>query len=200
MLSRILVVAVLAAGFAALAAATDGLRVVTAEGARRLQVERSPRRLPPTSMVDHKGIPFSWQDLQGGPVLVEFIFTTCPDICQKMSSDFGELVRAAATLPATPVRFVSVSFDPARDTLRQLNSVADYYGADGEVWRFARVEDPSDLEEILEAFGIVAIQSPTRGFEHNAAIHGVDTEGRLARIADISQTEEMLRWAIEDAD
>ena len=84
MLSRVLVVAVLALGFTALWAATDGFRVVTAEGARRLQVERRPRALPPVSMVDHEGRPFAWTDLNGRPVLVEFIFTTCPDICQKI--------------------------------------------------------------------------------------------------------------------
>jgi protein SCO1/2 len=197
MLHRCLVAAVVVAGIVALAGATDGFRAVTAEGARRLRVERSPRTLPRVAMVDHRGEPFSWAEFEGSPVLVEFIFTTCPDICQKMSSDFRALVRKASE-DGTAVRFVSVSFDPERDTVEQLARIAHYYGAEGELWRFARIEDSRELEETLQAFGVVAIPSPARGFEHNAAIHGVDERGRLARIADVTETEGMLRWARGD--
>ena len=200
MLPRVLTLAVLAAGFATCALATDGFRVVTAEGARRIQVERSPRALPHVSMIDHRGRPFAWSDLQGHSILVEFIFTTCPDICQKMSSDLGDLVRAASHREDTPVRFVSVSFDPEHDTIEQLNRIASYYGADGDLWRFARIEEPIELEETLDTFGVVAIASRERGFEHNTAIHGIDAQGNLARIADIKATEDMLRWAIAEVD
>lgn len=196
MVHRLLVVAVVAAGFASLAAATDGFRAVTTEGARRVQIVKRPRPLPQAEMVDHQGEAFSWEELRGSSILVEFIFTTCPDICQKLSSDFGALVRAASSEENTPVRFVSVTFDPKRDTIEQLSKIAAYYGADGELWRFARIQDPRQLEETLEAFGIVAIPSPMRGFEHNAAIHGVDPSGNLARIADVNETEEMFRWAV----
>ena len=199
MLPRVLILLVLTAGFAALATATDGFRVVTAEGARRIQVERKPRAVPSVSIVDHRGKPFAWTDLKGRPILVEFIFTTCPDICQKMSSDFGELVRAASNRDEAPVHFVSVSFDPEHDTVDQLNQIATYYGADGDIWRFARIEDPIELKETLETFGVVAIPSKVRGFEHNAAIHGINSRGHLARIADITATEDMLRWAIDEA-
>ena len=182
--------------------ATDRFRVVTSEGARRLEVARVPRSLPTVPMVDHLGRRFDWNDFDGRGVLVEFIFTTCPDVCQRMSSDFGALVRAeqlAADRSGLQgdhsVRFVSLTFDPDNDTLERLRSVAEQFGADGERWRFARIADSKDLAETLDAFGIVAIRSPIRGFEHNAAIHGLNRRGQLARIADITETDEMLRWA-----
>ena len=153
-------------------------------------------------MVDHLGRRFDWSDFAGHAVLVEFIFTTCPDVCQKMSSDFGALVRAEGVeadrsgLQADhPVRFVSLTFDPANDTLERLRSVAAQFAADGERWRFARIADAKGLAETLDAFGIVAIQSPVRGFEHNTAIHGLNRRGQLARIAELTETDEMLRWA-----
>ena len=194
-MERGLVALVVTLGLLAFGVATDGLRAITSEGARRVAVEREPREIPQVDLRDHAGRGFSWSEFRGTPVLVEFIFTTCPTICQKMSSDFGALVRAEQENPESDTRFVSVSFDSEHDTTEQLDRVARHYGADGERWRFARIDDPAELAATLDAFGIVAIPSPVVGFEHNAAIHGLDSEGRLARIDDIAASEAMARWA-----
>lgn len=195
--TRLLTALVLALGFASLGAATDGFRAITTEGARRLEVEASPRPVPQVAMVDHLGRPFGWEALAGSSVLVEFIFTTCPDLCQKMSSDFAALYRAESLSEESRVRFLSITFDPENDTDERLRAVAEHYGADGERWRFARIDDRSELAATLEAFGIVAVRSETRRFEHNAAIHGMNGQGELARIADVGLGEEMLQWARE---
>ncbi len=195
--SRVATVLVVLAGLAVLAGATDGFRAITSEGARRLDVRRNPRQLPATALVDHRGMPFSWKDLEGDRLLVEFIYTTCPDMCQRMSTDFRTLVQHyEATDADVQVRFLSVSFDRANDTLERLSAVAAGYGADGDTWRFARVEREQDLDRLLEVFGVVALPVSGRGFEHNAAIHGVDERGRLVRIADIDSAEAMLEWAV----
>ncbi|MEM7408818.1 MAG: SCO family protein [Myxococcota bacterium] len=194
MMERAAVAAVVVAGLVSFAVATDGFRAVTTEGARRLDVEHAPRPLPAASLRDHRGFAFSWDDYAGSPVLVEFIFTTCPDVCQKMSSDLGELVRTEQAR-GSDLRFVSVSFDPANDTVAQLARVARHFGADGARWRFARIDDAAELETTLATFGIVAVPSPSRGFEHNAAIHGIDRKGRLARISDLEASAAIAAWA-----
>ncbi len=187
---------VVAAGIAGFALATDGFRVLTSEGARRHAVARSPRVLPEVLLEDQNGSALRWADLRGQPVLVEFVYTTCPDVCQQMLSEFRALVETASSMGIDDrVHFVSVSFDPERDTVSQLRAVASYYGADGQRWRFARIGDPAALQETLDAFGIVALPAAGGGFEHNAAIHGLDAEGRLARIGDITAAREMLTWA-----
>jgi len=195
MLARVLTAFVVVAGLTTIAIATDGFRTVTTEGARRLSVLDAPRALPDVTMTDHRGRTFHWQDFAGHPLLVEFIFTTCPDICQKMSADLATAVRSTERGNDRAIRFVSLTFDPENDTVAQLNRVASSFGADGERWRFARISEPDELAATLEAFGIVAIASPDRGFEHNAAIHGLNPKGQLAKIGDISDADGMVRWA-----
>jgi protein SCO1/2 len=195
MLHQLLAAVVVGMGLLSLAAATDGYRAITTEGARRLDVARSPRPLPEARLVDHLGRSFGWEDLAGRSVLVEFIFTRCPDVCQKMSSDLGALARAGLSGEDDGVRFLSITFDPENDTIERLGEIASHYGADGARWRFARIADRAELAATLEVFGVVVLPSPGRGFEHNAALHGVDPRRQLARIADIDEGEEMLRWA-----
>lgn len=198
MWSACLAAIVTTAGVWALGAATDGFRAFTTESARRLAVERSPRPLPDATLTSHTGESFRWEDLRGAPILVEFIYTTCPDVCQRMTSDLASLAHAEmGARPENSVRLLSVSFDRENDTLEQLRRVAKHFGADGERWRFARIEQPTELARTLEVFGVVVIANPPFGFEHNAAIHGVDGTGRLRRVADVSDAEEMVRWARE---
>ena len=60
-------------------------------------------------------------------------------------------------------------------------------GADGRTWGIARVRRAADLKPLLDAFGIVVIPDGLGGVEHNAAIHLVARDGRLAWISDIEQ-------------
>jgi len=60
-------------------------------------------------------------------------------------------------------------------------------GADGEHWRIARVRSKADLAPLLAAFGVVVIADGLGGFEHNAAIHLLGRDGKLAEISDIEQ-------------
>ena len=49
-----------------------------------------------------------------------------------------------------------------------------------------------ELKRLLAVFGIVVIQDESGGFTHNAAIHLVDRNGRLARIYDQDDIEAAL--------
>ena len=154
--------------------------------------------LPDLELVDHLGRRIRWTDFRGQPLLVEFIFTRCPDICQKMSSDFSELVHSNQSLEGLEIQFLSITFDPEHDSVERLAQTAARYRADGERWRFARIEDKGDLETTLDVFGVVALPSALSGFEHNVAIHGVDSLGRLSRIVGIDETKKILTWALSE--
>ena len=78
------------------------------------------------------------------------------------------------------VNLVSISFDVAGDSTSRLREYAAHYGAETGRWRIARLRNASDLRALLRAFGIVVIPDGVGGFQHNAAIHLLNTEGRLA--------------------
>ena len=178
--------AVVAAGVGALAWASDGFRVVTAEGARRLAVAESPRPLPDVVLEDQDGRHFRLSDYRGRRVAVEFFFSRCPTVCGTMTQAFQRLDEGLKRDGRAGPAIVSISFDPTHDTPERLVDYARAFGADGRRWRFARPADAGALAALLHAAGVVVIRDAAGGFVHNAAIHLLDPEGRLARIDDVA--------------
>jgi len=179
--------------------ATDGLRALTSEQARRLSISRSPRPVPDVLLEDQDGIAFRLADLQGAPVAVEFIYTRCQTLCALLSAgmrQFSASQRSSGTGASGRVHLVSISFDAAGDSTPRLREYASHYGAARDTWRIARVRDPRDLGSLLETFGIVVIPDGAGGFQHNAAIHLLRTDGRLARVLDADATPTDLTRAV----
>ncbi|MGE5546831.1 MAG: SCO family protein [Solirubrobacterales bacterium] len=180
-------------GGALLTWTTDGLRAFSTEGARRLSVEREPRALPPVVMEDPSGQPVTFSDFTGQWVVVEFIYTRCPTLCQALAASFQKMAR---DLPpdrlGRDVFLLSVSFDPAHDDRAALAEYGERHQADGRSWRIVRVRDPADLPRLLDTFGIVVIPDGAGGYEHNAALHVVGPDGRLRRIYDLTAGDALI--------
>ena len=77
---------------------------------------------PPLLLTDQDGQPFELGSLRGGPVLVFFGYTHCPDVCPTTLADVRDVLRARPD-----VRAVFVSVDPARDTPRALKEYLSWY-------------------------------------------------------------------------
>ncbi len=167
---------------------TDGLTAFTAETARRVDILRSPRRLPVVVLEDQDGRAFSLQDYQGRLLAVEFIYTRCTTLCRSLGMAFKQIRdRVPQQSLGRDFALVSISFDPDRDDLTSLKAYGHAFGADGTYWRIARVRSKADLKPLLVAFGVTVIPDGLGGFEHNAAIHLVGRDGKLAQISDIDQ-------------
>lgn len=68
-----------------------------------------------------------------GPLVLDFVFTTCTAICPILSRTFAEL--QARSDPARRLRLVSISIDPLHDTPAVLRNYARQFEA-GKEWRF----------------------------------------------------------------
>lgn len=167
---------------------TDGFTAFTAETARRVEIMRSPRPLPEVTLEDQDGNIFSLQDYQGKLLAVDFIFTRCTTLCRSMGMIFKQI---RDQIPQESLgrdfSLISISFDPEHDDPANLKKYGETYGADGKIWRIARVSDKAQLNSLLDAFGIVVIPDEFGGFEHNAALHLVGRDGRLRLISDIDK-------------
>lgn len=185
--------AVLVGGIAAFWLGTDGFRALTAESARRLAVMRAPRALPPVTLEDQSGAVFRLEYYRGALVLIEFVYTRCPDICPLLGVSF-ERIRDHARQSGLRdrVALLTISLDPLHDGPAALAAYADRFGGAGGGWRFARPRDAQELEALLKAAGIVVKPDGYGGFVHNAAIHLVDQEGRLTRIFDADAVDETI--------
>lgn len=179
---------VLLAGAGTLWWGTGGFSAFTAETARRMEILRSPRALPATVLEDQDGHAFSLQDYHGRLLAVEFIYTRCTTLCRSMGMAFRQIrERVPQQALGRDFALLSISFDPERDDPASLKDYGLNYGADGVIWRIARVRSAAELKPLLEAFGIVVIADGLGGFEHNAAIHLIGRDGRLKQISDINE-------------
>src|SRR5687768_17176692 len=167
---------------------TDGFTALTAETARRVEILRSPRPLPNVTLEDQDGNIFKLQDYQGKLLAVDFIFTRCTTLCRSMGMIFKQIRDLIPEkLLGRDFMLISISFDPDHDDPANLKKYGQAYGADGKIWRIARVPDKAELRSLLEAFGIIVIPDEFGGFEHNTALHLVGRDGRLRLISDIDK-------------
>ena len=93
--------------------------------------------LPVFTLEDQNGRPFGSADLAGKVWVVDFIFTRCPGVCQRLSKNLAALQAELRHRPQWDrVRLVSISVDTEHDTSRVLKRYADQYGADPDHWFF----------------------------------------------------------------
>ena len=173
-------------------AATDGFRALTEEGARRLNVAENQPAMPLLMLEDMNGdeIRLGGDTATADKItLVEFIYTTCPTICQIAGGEYAGLRdRLAQAGLGDRVRLLSVSFDPLRDRPQEMRGYAGIHGADGAIWMIARIR-PRYLDLMKRSFGLRVIPDEMGGYQHNAAIHLLDKSGRLSNIFNIEAVD-----------
>lgn len=176
-------------GISGLWMATNRGSALTAEGARRLRALQAPGPVPNSTLTDRHGETVRlWRD-GTSVILVEFIYTTCPTICQSAGAAFAQLhARLHAEGLAADVGLLSVTFDLLHDGPVALAAYETSHHADGRQWRIVKPES-QDLKPLLEAFGVVVLPDPIGGFQHNAAIHMVSETGQLIGIFDLGDLD-----------
>ena len=122
-------------------------------------------------MTERSGKQVSTDDLKGQPYVLSFFFTTCPSICPQQNQRIQKLQDEFA---GEPIRFVSVTCDPEKDTPEVLTEYAARYGADKDQWLFLT----GDLDYIRQ-IGVDMFRQPiAKGF-HTEKLVLVDAEGDI---------------------
>lgn len=134
---------------------------------------------PGFTLVDHTGDRLTSEDLRGTVTLYTFGYTGCGARCAGADSLFQELrERLAEAEPGgVPIRLVTVSFDPERDSPEVLAAVAEARGANPAEWTFATGE-PSMLKNMIGGgFGVYYAPDDAGGFVFDPAVVLVDGLG-----------------------
>ena len=92
-------------------------------------------RVPELMLVrdDGRKVSLSSEIDDGRPVVLNFIYTTCPGICPLMSQVFSEF-QARLGAESSKVHMVSISIDPEQDTPARLRAYAQKFSA-GAQWQ-----------------------------------------------------------------
>jgi len=138
--------------------------------------------IPQFELVAQNGQPFHSQVLAGKIWVADFIYTTCPGPCPRMTSQMREVQDALSTLP--DVRMVSFSIDPANDTPPVLAAYAKLHGASPLIWYFLTGPVPTLQMLDRDAFKLGNIDGT---LEHSTRFVVVDREGRIRGYYDTSE-------------
>ena len=123
--------------------------------------------MPPFSLVDQFGRPFTNADIADHDVLLAAFHTSCRETCPLVTGLFLQLRRS---LPTT-VMLVEVTVTPSEDTPAVLR---DYAGRVGASWIFA-TGDPVSLAAFWKPFDV----DLTTGDVHRSTIALIDSHGYI---------------------
>lgn len=182
-------------GYAAVYIGTDKFHAFTSEQARQYAALNNPIRVKPAVLTTHLGQDAEFFADHERYVIVEFIFTQCPTLCQSLGRSFSQIQdRLDAETGLERVRLLSISFDLEKDGTAQLAGFADRHGADAKRWLVVRPKNQKQLSGLLKRFGIVVLEDPLYRFVHNGGLHIVSPDGELVAIFAPNDVEGALEF------
>jgi protein SCO1 len=91
--------------------------------------------LPAFTLVNEHGKRFGSEDLKGRIWVADFVFTSCPTVCPKLTKRMAEIQHRTRNL-GDAFRLVTFTVDPENDTPERLAAYARAYRANPRKWTF----------------------------------------------------------------
>lgn len=136
--------------------------------------------VPDFTLTDQTGARVSLSQLRGQVVVVNFVYTSCAltQFCFRVTNHFASVSHRFADRPEQDLTLLTVTFDPARDTVEVLRKYASQWNADPRTWKFLTGE-ADDVRRVCDLFGVDFF--PDEGLmNHTLRTAVIDRNGRLA--------------------
>jgi protein SCO1 len=136
--------------------------------------------LPAIALVDQHGHDVTLASLKGRPVLIDFIYTTCPGPCPLMTSQMASVANLLGPKLGSQVTFVSISIDPEHDRPAELEKYAREFKADEAGWLFL-TGTPAQIDRVLALYHLKRGRNPDGTVNHAAASFLLGPDGHQVR-------------------
>ncbi|PWK06994.1 SCO family protein [Tumebacillus permanentifrigoris] len=126
----------------------------------------------------------TFHDEQGKVRLVEFFFANCPDICPLTTANMAHIQDQLKQKNefGKDVEFVSISFDPERDTNEVLKQYADRLHMDRSGWKVLR-GTPEQTAQVADQFGVYLEKQADGTFVHSTrSLYLVDRNNQIRKV------------------
>jgi protein SCO1 len=144
--------------------------------------------MPEFALLDQSGAVADVTRFRGKQVLLNFIFTRCPDpnMCPAAMARMATVQREAKEAGISNFELVSFTLDPEYDTPGVLRDYARLWGVDLENYSF--LTGPSQaVRDLMSQLGVLAFRSDEELWKHTLATILLDEQGRIIHRADGSQ-------------
>lgn len=122
---------------------------------------------------------FQLADKRGKPVLVSMFYNSCEFVCPMLIESMRLVEKDLTPAERERLSMLLITFDPARDDIPALQSVASKHTLDPKYWTIARTDAPS-VRKIAAALGIQYRQLEDGEFNHTTAMILLDADGKVA--------------------
>lgn len=131
-------------------------------------------------LLDREGRPVELSRYRGKPLLVNFIYTACFQVCPTTTRNLQSAIRdTVAVLGADRFNVISIGFNQPFDSPPALKNFAVQYGINLPNWEFLS-PSPAILDDLTRNFGFSYVATAA-GFDHLNQITMVDAEGKIFR-------------------
>jgi protein SCO1 len=133
-------------------------------------------RVPDFVLMNQDNQRFDSTQLRGKVLVLNFIFTTCTDVCPLFTMNLAALQRNLNGRYADELFFISVTTDPEIDSAKHLKAYGQRHGADFKNWAFLTGSE-SQLKEVWNNFGVTVIKKSRGLVQHTSLTTVIDRQG-----------------------
>jgi protein SCO1/2 len=131
-------------------------------------------------LVDQNGNQVALTSLKGKPMVVDFIYTSCPGPCLMETAKLANVALRLGNDLGSKVTIVSISVDPEHDGPKQLLDYSRQQGADQKGWYFL-TGGPAEVDQALAGFKLSRQVEPDGSVGHLVDMMLIGPDGRLIR-------------------
>src|SRR5215472_18213339 len=132
-------------------------------------------KAPDFVLLNQDGNRFDSTTLRGKVVVLNFIFTTCTDVCPLFTANLAQFQRTLKSDTGN-VFFVSITTDPEVDSPKVLKSYGQRYGADFQNWTFLTGSE-AQLQQVWKGFDVRVIKKGRGLVQHTSLTTVIDRQG-----------------------
>lgn len=138
------------------------------------------RRVADFSFTDSLGRERRLTEYRGRPVLVNFVYTGCSQVCPITVRFLGKAIAAArSTLGPDSFAVATIGFNQPFDTPQAMRAFAAQHGIADAQWDFLSPA-PGTVDALTREFGFTWYATP-KGFDHITQVTVLDGAGRIYR-------------------
>jgi len=137
--------------------------------------------LPAVSLVDQNGNRVSLASFKGKPVLIDFVYTSCPGPCSVLTSKLVSVAQDLGPRLGKQVQMISITLDPERDSPKVLKEYAWRLGANRPGWLFL-TGTPQEIDQVLAPFKVRRMKEADGSVTHMETLFLLGPDGRQRRI------------------
>ena len=161
-----------------------GARLDELMGSKERYFQIIDRPVPDFTLQDADSRKIASADLRNKIVVLHFIYAGCPDICPLHAERIAGVQEMIAQTPMKDrVQFLTITTDPANDTLNVMRDYGPAHGLDPNNWLFLTTladQPENTTRELAKKFGHKFLKTDDGYQTHSIVTHVIDRGGRWA--------------------